>query len=340
MATHRYIISAGHRNADRGGAHREIDWTYPISVKLKDAIHRRGGKAWIIQEEDGDNDPSFSIGRGLQNVARLCVDLDRAVGGTDAYISMHYEGVGNTSVRGFFAIFPDSPQGGVDVRANNALDYRLAQVIARHVEKTGMPKRTGWVVEPGVMSERQSGVGGQGYRLGEFVGTLGFRDRVPRLILEAGAITNPQDAKLLWNEAWQNKYVEAIVDGLEATFGKFKGGGKPAPTPEPSPEPEPTPKPQPTYEKAAPVPALQNERPYLLTDGGALFVRADLEVEAVRDTPRLKYAGGDARVGPDVLKGQRFSVDYLIVNNDGSLYWLTPWASRIRYDDTRVIEEA
>lgn len=333
MATHRYIISAGHRNTDRGGAHREIDWTYPISVKLKDAIHRRGGKAWIIQEEDGDNDPSFSIGRGLQNVARLCVDLDRAVGGTDAYISMHYEGVSNTAVRGFFAIFPDSPQGGVDVRANNTLDYRLAQVLAKHVEKTGMPKRTGWVVEPGVMSERQTGVGGQGYRLGEFVGTLGFRDRVPRLILEAGAITNPQDAKLLWDEAWQNKYVEAIVDGLEEVFGKFSG------KPEPAPDPKPDPTPQPEYESPVVVPALADKRPFLLTDNGALFVRADLEVEAVRDTPRLKYAGGSAKVGPDVRKGQRFAVDYLIVNDDKSLYWYTPWATRIRYEDTRVIEE-
>lgn len=329
MATHRYIISAGHRNTDRGGAYREIDWTYPISVKLKNAIHRRGGKAWIIQEEDGDNDPSFSIGRGLQNVARLCVDLDRAVGGTDAYISMHYEG---GPAGGFFGIFPDA-RSGADIGANNPLDKNLIRNIANAVVKTGMPKRTVGVVEPGLMSERQTGVGAQGWRLGEFVGTLGFRDRVARVILEAGNAGTPADFERIWRPSWQDAYVEAIVDGLEATFGAFSG------KPEPAPDPKPDPAPQPEYESPVVVPALQNERPYLLTDGGALFVRADLEVEAVRDTPRLKYAGGSARVGPDVLKGQRFAVDYLCVNDDKSLYWYTPWATRIRYEDTRVIEE-
>ena len=69
-----------------------------------------------------------------------------------------------------------------------------------------------------------------------------------------------------------------------------------------------------------------------------MFVRADVVVEATVDTPRLKYAGGDVRVGPDIPKGTRFGTDYLIVNNDGSMYWLTPWSTRVRYEDTRVIE--
>lgn len=328
MATHRYIISSGHRNTDRGGAHREIDWTYPISVKLKNAIHRRGGKAWIIQEEDGDNDPSFSVGRGLQNAARLCVDLANVVGGADAYISMHY---GGEPHRGFFGIYPDA-RSGADVGANNPLDRRLCRVVANHVTKTGMPKRTGGVVEPGVMSEKQTGVGAQGWRLGEFVGTLGFRDKTARVILEGGNYNTPADREMLWSSAWQDKYVEAIVDGLEEVFGKFSG--KPDPKPEPTPEP-----PEQEYEKASPVRALADERPFLMTDGGAIFVRADVIVEAVRDTPRLKYAGGAAKVGPDIRKGERYAVDYLIINNDQSLYWLTPWSTRTRYEDTKVIEE-
>lgn len=92
------------------------------------------------------------------------------------------------------------------------------------------------------------------------------------------------------------------------------------------------------YEDASPVAALKDNRPFLLTDGGAVFVRADVIVEATKDTPRLKYAGGSAKVGPDIKKGERFATDYLIINNDGSLYWLTPWATRVRYGDTRVIE--
>src|SRR5699024_7920339 len=150
-----------------------------------------------IQEEDGDSDPSFSVGRGLQNAARLCVDLANTVGGADAYISMHYEG---GPARGFFGIFPDA-RSGADIGANNPLDKNLIRNIANAVQKTGMPKRTVGVVEPGMMSERQTGVGAQGYRLGEFVGTLGFRDRVARVILEAGNYGTPADREMIWSNS-------------------------------------------------------------------------------------------------------------------------------------------
>lgn len=327
MATHRYILSAGHHNTDRGGAEREFSWTYDQCVIIRDAIVRRGGQAWIIQEEDGDRDPTDSIGRGLQNVARLCVDLAKAVGGVDAYISVHYEGVDNTAIRGFFGIFPDDPTGASnDVRANNPLDYRLCQVLATHVAKTGMPKRTGWVVEPGVMSERQTSVGGKGYRLGEFAGTVGFRDTTARVIIEGGAYTNPTDRALLWNAEWRRQYAEALVDGLEEVFGTF-AEDKPSPTPEPTPE----------YESPSPIRELADERPLVLLSNGAVLTRLDAVVEAVRDTPRLKYAGGAARVGPDIPAGSQFVTDYLILNGDGGLYWYTPWATRVRYEDTKII---
>lgn len=234
MASHRYILSAGHRNTDRGGAAREIDWTYGITKQLQRAIQRRGGQAWIISEEDGDSDPTFSKGRGLQAAARLCVELAKVVGVCDAYISMHYEG---GPARGFFGIFPDG--GAPDNRAGNPLDERLCAVIAKHVEKTGMPKRTAGVVAPGVMSEKQTGVGAQGYRLGEFVGTIGFRTTTARVILEAGNYVSPADREMLWSAAWQAKYVESIVDGLEEVFGKMPRPSTPDPKPEPKPEPTP-----------------------------------------------------------------------------------------------------
>lgn len=333
MATHRYILSMGHMNTDGGGAYREQEWTPTVTRKFRDAIIRRGGKAWIIQEEDGDRDPNRSIGRGLQNVAALCVDLARVIDGADAYISMHYEGVGNPAVRGFFGIYPDSPYGGVDVLANNPLDYNLCKVLAKHVEKTGMPKRTGWVVEPGVMSERQTGVGGMGYRLGEFVGTFGFRDTTARVILEGGAYTNADDRKLLWDDNWQNRYVEALVDGLEEVFGKFTGG-KPAPAPVPDPGHKPT------YAKPMIVREAAENRPFVALDNKSIMVRADLEVRAIRKTPRLQYASStSAHVGAMIPAGATFTVDYLIVNPDQSLYWYTRWGTRVVYEDTEIIGE-
>src|SRR5690606_14858832 len=235
MATHRFILNAGHRNTDGGGAWKgpESAWTYPICVKLKAAIERRGGKAWIVQQEDGDNDPSFSVGRGLQNAAYLAADLAKRLGGVDAYLSMHY---GAEPVNGFFAIFPDatglSPSSSVDVRGNNTLDIRLARVMAQHVAKTGMPIRG-----DGTMSETRSGVGIDGYRLGELYGTRSIQPTTARLIVEAGNSLAPNEYALMWSASWQDKYCEAIVDALEEVFGKFKSGGgtKPAPKPEVDP---------------------------------------------------------------------------------------------------------
>lgn len=235
MATHRFILSAGHRNTDAGGAWKgpESAWTYPMCKKVKAEIERRGGKAWIAQEEDGDRDPSNSIGRGLQNVAYMCVDLAKTVGGVDAYLSMHY---GAEPVDGFFCVFPDStglsPNSSTDVRSNNTLDIRLARTFAKHVAKTGMPIRG-----DGTMSETKSQVGTDGYRLGELYGTRALQPTTPRLIVEAGNSLDPAEFALLWSDAWQDKYAKALVDGLEEEFGKFSG--KPVPAPQPKPEVDP-----------------------------------------------------------------------------------------------------
>lgn len=296
-----------------------------MCVKLRDEIQRRGGKAWIIQEEDGDRDPTNSIGRDLNNVARLCVDLAKTVGGVDAYLSMHY---GAEPVNGFFVVYPDGRDGGGDSAADNPLDLKLARAIVARVRKTDMGIRG----TDGLLSERKSNVGIQGYRLGELASTVGFRDTTVRLILEGGNSNSPAELTLLWLDKWQNEYVSAIADGLEDTFGIFKGGT--APLPEPAPEPTP----KPTYESPSPIRELAGERPLVLLNNGATLVRVDAVVETISETPRLKYAGGTAIVGPPIPKGERFLTDYLVILENGDKYWYTPWATRIRYDDTKIIE--
>lgn len=214
-------------NSDRGGAQGEIGWTYPMCRKTKAAIERRGGRAWIIQDEDGDGVPGDSPRRGLQAVARLCVNLAGAVGGVDAYLSMHYEGAGS-GVRGYFGIHAD---GYNDTKAMNPLDVQMIENIAdATTRRTGMPlRRLRGHHRAGVMSEKETGVGAQGWRLGEFVGTMGFRTQTARTILEFGNRWNAADHDMQYDAAKQDAYAEAIVDGLEATFGKFKGDAVVAP---------------------------------------------------------------------------------------------------------------
>jgi hypothetical protein len=314
MATHRFILSAGHRNLNRGGAYREIDWTYPSVKAIKAAIEKRGGLAWIVQEEDGDKDPSFFLNGGLQQAAAKCVELAKVHGPFKAYISSHYD-----SSPGFHAIFPDSPSGGVDVKANNPLDVRLCFAIRDAVKTTGTVPMKSWpAAGPGVMSERETRVGADGYRLGEFYGTVGFRQETARVILEASGTGDPY----IWKPGWvETVYAEAVVNGLEAVFGKFR-------------EAVPEPPPGPVYAARSPIPQLATLPVYLALANGAQLIRVNHVLQAMRETSRLKWAIDTApETGPKVKEGELVDVSYLIVNADDSLWWYTPEGDRLRFDD-------
>ena len=323
LASHRFILSAGHRNTDGGGASNEINWTYPSVLALKQAIQKRGGKAWIVSEEDGDNDPSFSKGRGLQAAAGLCVSLAAKHGPFDAYISSHYNG-GNSP--GFHAIFPDA-RSGSDTKANNPLDVQLCRAIRDRVRDTETVKMLSWTGDsPGVMSEKETGVGAQGYRLGEFVGTLGFRDTTARVIIEASSIDVASERKFINDPKWvRDVYCEAIVDALEDVFGKFKQ------RPDTKPEPKPS-----TFPSKSPIPELSELPAYhqvFASDGKriAQMVRTDYTVRINKDTPALRYATPSSeRVSNDFIKGALVDVEYLIINADNTTYWYT--ADGVRFD--------
>lgn len=63
-------------------------------------------------------------------------------------------------------------------------------------------------------------------------------------------------------------------------------------------------------------------------------------VRAVRNTPRLQWAGAKApRVGPDIAAGTEFDVDWLLKNKEGWFYY-TPWDSRIRFADCERISDS
>lgn len=321
------ILSAGHRNTDGGGATRESEHTYPACVAVRDELKRRGHDAWIIQEHDGDSRPDTSLGRGLQNVARLCVDLAKTVGGVDLYLSLHYEGTGTVpGPVGCFGIYPD---GNNDTADMNPLDIRVAKAIAEAVSKTGIGLRGN-----GIMSERNTYVGSQGYRLGEMVGTIGFRDRTARVIFEAGNYSHPGNRALMWEDHWRNVlYPRAIVDGLESVFGKIDGIPS-IPVPTPTPE-----SPKPGYAKPIEIDAVKKDRPLVVLDNGAVLVRLhDATAKTKKQTPRLQAAhAGSAKIGPDIPSGESFMVDYLIINPDSSLYLLTPYWTRVRWADCSLL---
>lgn len=339
MATHRFILSAGHRNTDRGGARGEIHRTYGMTVALKEAIEVRGGQAWIVQEEDTDGDQDFYWG-GLQAAARYCVTpLNELHGVFDAYISMHHNGGGSP---GFHAIFPDA-RHGIDRKPNNPLDVRLCRAMRDHVRATDTLDTLAWTADsPGVMSERETGVGARGFRLGEMVGTMGFRVTTARVIPEAGSI-DTWEARYITDEHWvRHTYAEALTDALEEVFGAFSEAGKDvvAGTPE---EQEPWPYPDPVVIEALDgIEIGKGETaPGVVTDEGTSFTFAHDVVEAIEDIPRLQRAfEGAPETGPIIPEGTQFVVTWLFRAGNDRWYYITPWWTRIPYESVKRIADA
>jgi hypothetical protein len=140
----------------------------------------------------------------------------------DVFIEVHTEGNGaGDAGRGVFCIYPDWT-GDVDTDVRDTLGPAIAKAIR---DRTGIPLRNN-----GVMSERQTGVGSQGHRLGVFGATARHKATCTRMIVEVGSHSSPADMALWRHPAFLSNAASAIADTLATYYGL-----KPAPTPSPTP---------------------------------------------------------------------------------------------------------
>lgn len=211
-------LSAGHHNTSGGNA-TEITQTGPLTAAIAAACRSAGFDVRVVQPHDGMG----SYPGSLSDVAQVVVDWDRAGWTVDLFLEAHTEGAGGT--RGAFSIFPDwPPDVDVDVRDTIGPD-----IVTRLNASTGMPVRNlrppG---RPGAMSERQTGVGAEGHRLGIFRITEPLRDHTTRLIVEFGAHDNTQDMAIFNAPGFLNHAGAAVAESIAAFYGV-------TPTPQPPP---------------------------------------------------------------------------------------------------------
>jgi hypothetical protein len=325
----------GHRNTDRGGAVGEFAWTPGSARAIRDEIVSRGGEAYLIQEYDGDSDPDFSVGKGLQAAARVGVEnIVRKHGELTGILMSHYNGPSS----GFHAVYPDDPnKATADVAANNPLDIRVSAAIAARVKATNTVPLLG----NGLMSERNTYVGSTWYgnvrgRLGEFVATMPWRAKTVRLILEAAGYDFPRERAYLNDPAWvRNVYARAVADGLADVFGAF---------PHERPDVLAPASDAPVYARPDFRPRLDafNDTPdgaipaAVRDDDGTWFFRVGREVTITRPTPRNRWATvGGPVTGPDLVPGDRAYIGWGGTTKEGRAYGYTqPWATRIWLDHT------
>lgn len=226
VATKPYVlISAGHRSTNDPGNPVEKNLTDELSVADVNAFRAAGFSADFWQRDlDKDSNPDQTIG----DLTTMVLGYRRVIASRPEEFVVLWENHFNGTESAVHVIVPDVDSlasafadGFVpaDTAANNTLDTALATTIAQKINaKLGVALFNGTLGLKGVMSERESGVGLSGSRLGVFSGTAIYRDKAIRVIIEHGGTNDFSRYKNFAAVCAQAK-VEAVMEvfGLAAT---------------------------------------------------------------------------------------------------------------------------
>ena len=202
-------LAAGHHNTSGGNADEKAQ-TGRLTPAIAAALRARGVNVRVITPDEGRGDFPGTLS-----------DVARQVKATDTvFLEVHTEGVSNPNVRGIFAIYPDW-DGDVDTDVRDTLGPSIVNAVS---DATGLPVRGN-----GLMSEKKTGVGIGGDRLGIFRVTEPLKASVTRLIVEYGAHTNAADMAL-WNAPG---FVERAAGATADAIAAFLGVAVPQPDPPP-----------------------------------------------------------------------------------------------------------
>ncbi len=315
------VLTAGHRSDADTGNPAEKARTPMMAQAYKRSFEAAGFPVYYWQSMDGDGRPDQSPG-GLDSVGRGVGRVMAGIPGPSVLLDLHFEGGG---ARGVFSIVPDvtglrtAVSNGApsdDTWAANADDVRLARMMSRYIsEATGLPLRA--TTEPGVMSERSTGVGGQGWRLAMFAYTAGNRSRSQRLVVEHGCLTQSADLKIIDSPGFAEKSAAAAVKAVREMYGLS------ATVPSPS------------YVQPGPIPSDPSKDSDL---GGAMFWAIRRMVTAREGARFRQYADPLSAETREPAKpgGEAFEVLWAVQGIAGEWYYVTQRGSRIRCTDCDV----
>jgi len=224
-------LLAGHHNTS-GGNEYEYVTTGELVERIGPALVALGCEVRVITPDGADADSIPGDGDypgALDAAAAVAVRWAREGWVPDVLLETHTQGVANPSVRGVFGIFPDWT-GDEDTDARDRL---IPAIVERVCRATGFPKYGN-----GVMSERRTGVGLGGSRLGVFRATEPIKGTTTRVLVEYGAHTNPTERAAHRTEAFLNGAARATAEAIAAFVGL------PPATPEAQTKPTPPQRPE------------------------------------------------------------------------------------------------
>ena len=162
----------------------EYQLNLDISLKLRDELKKKGYQIIMTRE---DNDTAIS------NMERACLANDA---GADISIRIHANGCDDSSVSGALALVGSESNPYVGTLYDDS--YRLAEcILDEYCATTGMSNQ-------GVTtSDTMTGINWS---------------TIPVMILEMGYMTNESDDTNMQDEAFQEKMVDGIVNGIEEYY--------------------------------------------------------------------------------------------------------------------------
>jgi hypothetical protein len=208
------VVDAGHRSTDRSGNPIEMSLTGFLARDYVTTLRNRGYNTyWYQRDLDRDADPDETVG-DLNTVALGIGRWMDQTAGKIVFLSCHYNGEHSplhTIVADNVGLSTAYPQGRVsdDTVINNPLDLIFATRIMFTMTKAQLgPLYHG----TGIMSERETGVGRDGFRLAVMAATAPYRDRAVRLVIEHGGYA---DAAALRDD-FTVRCADAVADALDS----------------------------------------------------------------------------------------------------------------------------
>ncbi|MCF6465404.1 hypothetical protein C3E90_05835 [Clostridium sp. Cult2] len=178
------VIDAGHGGTDPGTVQNgtnEKDINLSVSLKLNDSLMNKGYNTVMTR----DNDIYVDLYERAKIANRNQADL---------FISIHSNSIGNANISGI-------------------------QVLYHSKDKAKVSKEDTLALAKIMMEELTKGTGAQDKGLLPRERTVVIRDTsMPSVLIELGFLTNPEEARLLNDEGYQDILVESIIKGIEKYF--------------------------------------------------------------------------------------------------------------------------
>lgn len=181
------VLDAGHGGRDPGkigaGEIQEKDVNLKIAKKLKGKLEERGIQAVLTREKDETLAPEGSANRQVEDIKKRVERIDRE--NALLAVSIHQNSYQDPEVRGAQVFYYQHSTKGKEAAA--ILQEALIRMDPEH--------------------PREAKANGTYYLL--------RRTQTPTVIVECGFLSNPEEAKLLASEEYQEKIAEAVAEGIE-----------------------------------------------------------------------------------------------------------------------------